>query len=260
MQPLQGLNAQGYRTINPYTQNQGFDTQFISKAIINTEDIREIVEKLNQKPFDENFTLVTFDDLNPGALLQLLNKVMMNIDPQQDVNLKYETPDKSTERITEFLRVMNYPSNFDQQFQNNLMQGDRKTIYPILYYLLKNLPDLRKRGYLAKFLVPINIPPEMLTDDDMKSLFQQYKDLQAEFQVNHQQLEEVQKNALSPADIQKEIKQLETEKDQLNVKINLFKSKNSAKPEFQTLLQATNLLRREQEEEAKLGEQYRVQR
>jgi len=259
MQPLQGLGPRGFQTMAPYSQNQGSEPQFISKAFISTEDIREIVEKLNQKPFDENFTLVTFDELSPAALLQLLNKVMTNIDPQQDVNLKYETQDKSIERITEFLGVMNYPSNFDQQFQNNVLQGDRKTIYPIFYYLLKNLPDLKKRAYLAKFLVPLNIPPEFLSDEDMKNLFQQNKDLQAEFQVNHQQLEEVQRNALVPGDIQKEIRQLEQEKDQLNVKINLFK-KNNTKPEFQTLLQATNLLRREQEEEAKLGEQYRVQR
>jgi len=64
---------------------------------------------------------------------------------------------------------------------------------------------LRKRAYLAKFLVPINIPPEMLTEDDMKNLYQQYKDLQAEFQVNHQQLEEVQKNALVMASYNKHI-------------------------------------------------------
>ena len=42
-------------------------------------------------------------------------------------------------------------------------------------------------------------------------------------------------------------------------KINLFKNKNTNKPEFQALLEATNLLRREQEEEAKLGEKLRMQ-
>jgi len=71
MQPLQGYNTQGYRTIGPYSQNQGSEPQFISKAIINTEDIREIVEKLNAKPFDENFTLVTFDELSPYSFLFL---------------------------------------------------------------------------------------------------------------------------------------------------------------------------------------------
>jgi intraflagellar transport protein 81 len=53
---------------------------------------------------------------------------------------------------------------------------------------------------------------------------------------------------------------LEQEKDQLNTRINMFKTKNSSKPEFKTLLEATNLLRREQEEEARLAEKYRTQR
>jgi intraflagellar transport protein 81 len=265
MQPVRGYDAQGHRTGPQFNPNQLYEGQgnygqseFVSRTIIGTEEIREIVAKLNAKPFDENFTLVKFDDLTPLELLELLNRVIVQIDSQQDINVKYEQ--QSVDKICDFLRVMNYPSNYDQQFQTNLMQGDKKTVHPILYYLLKNLPDLKKRAYLAKFLVPITVPPEFLTDDDMRNLFQEYKDLQAEFQVNHQQLEEVQKNALSPGDIQKEIKQLEQEKDQLNVKINLFKSKNSAKPEFQTLLQATNLLRREQEEEAKLAETYRIQR
>lgn len=110
----------------------------------------------------------------------------------------------------------------------------------------------------------------MMADDEMKNLFQEYKDLQAEFQVNHQQLEAAQKDSLvnnliifkfqSPNEINKEITQLEKEKEQLNNRINGFKTKNSSKPEFKTLLEATNLLRREQEEEARLTEKYRTQR
>jgi len=45
-------------------------------------------------------------------------------------------------------------------------------------------------------LVPLHVPEEMLADDEMKNLYQEYKDLQAEFQVNHQQLEAVQKDSL----------------------------------------------------------------
>jgi len=40
----------------------------------------------------------------------------------------------------------------------------------------------------------------------------------------------------------------------------MFKTKHGNKPEFKTLLEATNLLRREQEEEARLSEKYRTQR
>jgi intraflagellar transport protein 81 len=83
-----------------------------------------------------------------------------------------------------------------RQFQAGVVKGDRKVIYPVLYYLLQRLPELQKRAYLAKYLVPLHIPEEMLADEDMKNLFQEYKDSQAEFQVSHQQLEEVQKDAL----------------------------------------------------------------
>ena len=83
-----------------------------------------------------------------------------------------------------------------RQFQQGLLKGDRKIIYPILYYLLQRLPELQKRAYLAKYLVPIHIPEEMLADEEMKTLYQEYKDSQADFQVSHQQLEEVQKDAL----------------------------------------------------------------
>ncbi len=83
-----------------------------------------------------------------------------------------------------------------RQFQQALINGDKKTIHPILYFLLRGLPELQKRAYLAKFLVPLHIPEEMLADDEMKNLYQEYKDLQAEFQVNHQQLEAVQKDSL----------------------------------------------------------------
>jgi hypothetical protein len=53
------------------------------------------------------------------------------------------------------LRVLSYESDFGESWQNGLLNGDRKVIYPIYYFLLKNLNPLKKRAYLAKFLVPI---------------------------------------------------------------------------------------------------------
>lgn len=54
-----------------------------------------------------------------------------------------------------------------------------------------------------------------------------------------------------PTDLKKDITQLEQERDQLISKISLFKTKNSNKEEFQQLLEATSMLRKEQEVEAK---------
>ncbi len=61
---------------------------------------------------------------------------------------------------------------------------------------------------------------------------------------------------MNPADLKKEIQQLEGEKEQLLTKINLFKSK-SKQEDFQALLDATSKLRKEQEQDAKLNEKER---
>jgi hypothetical protein len=47
-------------------------------------------------------------------LLDLLNKVITTIDPSQEANKGIEDPAKTAERISEFLKIMNYPSNFEQ--------------------------------------------------------------------------------------------------------------------------------------------------
>jgi intraflagellar transport protein 81 len=51
--------------------------------------------------------------------------------------------------------------------------------------MLTRLPDLQRKAYTAKFLVPLAIPPEFLADDEMQATLQIYKDLQAEFQAVH---------------------------------------------------------------------------
>jgi len=71
------------------------------------------------------------------------------------------------------------------------VQGDRRVIYPIVYYLATRFQDCEKRAYLARFLVPFEIQEDLQGDQDIKTMHQQYKDLQAEFQVVHQQLENV---------------------------------------------------------------------
>jgi len=84
--------------------------------------------------------------------------------------------------------------------------------------------------------------------------------LQAEFQVTHQHYEVLKQDSMNPSDLKKEIQQLEQEKDQLSRKINTFKNKNVNKKDFQELLQATSLLRREQEDEARLSDKLREQK
>ena len=146
------------------------------------------------------------------------------------------------------------------EFQQSLVQGDKKTINPILYYILKNFEEISKRAYLANFLMSMDIPEDMMGDEELKKLVQMLKDNQAEFQVIHQQLEQAKKESMNPTELKKDLAQLEQEKEQLVIKINA-KSKIAVNNlEFQALLEATNLLRREQEEEARISEKIRTQK
>jgi intraflagellar transport protein 81 len=201
-----------------------------------------------------NLSLVEFDDLAPLELLELLNKLLGHLDSQHSaVDIQRETQDKTQERICGFLKVLGYPSDFNPNFQRDVVHGEKRTVQHLLFWLVSKLPELQRRAYTAKFLVPLEIPDEFLADEEMRETYQAYKDLQAEFQATHQNVDQIRAESMNPGELKKEIGQLEQEKEQLLTKINLFKNKSN-KADFQALLEATSKLRKEQEQDAKLNE------
>lgn len=55
-------------------------------------------------------------------------------------------------------------------FRLGLVQGDKAVVYPILHWLLQRVPDLKKRAYLAGFLMKFDIPLEILQDDEVQRM------------------------------------------------------------------------------------------
>mmetsp|Transcript_33449 Transcript_33449/g.30447 ORF Transcript_33449/g.30447 Transcript_33449/m.30447 type:complete len:104 (+) Transcript_33449:28-339(+) len=100
-------NYQGGNYQQGFNPNETYDQQgphkkkdLAAKQHVGTEEIREIVEKLNSNPFNENFTLVTFDELNSMELMELLNKIIAKLDESyQSQNLRKEEVAKAGERI-----------------------------------------------------------------------------------------------------------------------------------------------------------------
>jgi intraflagellar transport protein 81 len=158
--------------------------------------------------------------------------------------------------MTELLKVLEYPIEMDIQFQRALVTGDRRTIYPVLYYILSQLDKHKKRAYLANYLVSVDVPSHYLVGDEINGVYQKYKELQAEFQATIKNVDQLRTESASPKELQKKIGQLEQEKEQLVAKISILKKKNADKPEFQDLIQATSCLRKEQEEGSRLYEKY----
>lgn len=142
----------------------------IQKKNIQSEDIKEIVLLLNEPPFKENITLVGLDEMNTFDLGDLVFKIFKYLDSDININAKQTQPQEIIFQVTEFLKVLSYECEFTQDWENGLLNGDRKVIYPIYFFLLKNLNALKKRAYLAKFLVPLDIPVEFAGDPELKKL------------------------------------------------------------------------------------------
>ena len=75
--------------------------------------------------------------------------------------------------ISIWIYKINVFKNNRDAFRQGLVQGEKLVVYPILEWLFQNITDLKKRAYLAKYLVKVEIPVEMLGDGDIAALYEQ---------------------------------------------------------------------------------------
>ncbi len=142
----------------------------------------------------------------------------------------------------------------DMPFKTALVQGDRRVMYPVLYFLLSQYPKHKKRAYLSNYLMGMEVPSHYLVDEEMNGCYQKFKELQAEFQATIQHVDQQRGESVSPKEMQQKITQLEQEKEQLVAKTDALKKKTAGKQDFQDLVEATSQMRKEQEEGSKLYE------
>jgi intraflagellar transport protein 81 len=222
--------------------------------------LKEIVDRLNAEPFSCGLSLVGFDEMEPYELMDTLKKVLTYLDSKHDVDLREEKPEAMYQRIAEFLHILGYLCPFDTEFQQGLISGDKNTVHPILFWLLSNLEPLKKRAYLAKFCMNLEVPEEFLREEKVFEVYQQYKEYQSQFKATHAHVEQERQGRLNPEDLQREVAQLDSEREQLAQKIQHLRQKSEKDEGLQQLLQVTSMLRKEQEEEARLHEKLAEQR
>lgn len=122
------------------------------------------------------------------------------------------------------------------------------------------MEPLKKRAYLAKFCMNLEVPEEFLREEKVHEAFRQYKELQSQFKATHAHLEKERQGRMNPTELQREVAQLDAEREQLQQKIQHLRGKTEKDEGFQILLKETSLLRKEQEEEARLAEKLAEQR
>ncbi|CAH2295863.1 intraflagellar transport 81 homolog isoform X1 [Pelobates cultripes] len=224
-----------------------------------SDQLKFIVEKLNKDPFKKNYNLITFDSLEPMQLLQVLNDVLAEIDPKHSVDIRDEMPDQTVKRMLNILGILKYKPQANtgdmSTFRQGLAVGSKPVIHPVLYWLLQKTNELKKRAYLARFLVRLEVPTEFLQDDTMAETNKQYEELMENFKILHKECEQLKSSGLSTSEIRRDISAMEEEKDQLTKRVERLKKRVDTVQNHQRMLEIARQLRLEKEREEYLSQQ-----
>ena len=183
------------------------------------EKIQLIVHKLNGPPFNKDLqTMTDFDAKTSLELLDLISEIVVAIDPEHEAIFK-EATELRVQRIIGFLAIMKFhiPEGQMEDFESLMTNGDKEILQTIMHWCLAKFEHHKKRAYLAKYLMPVEVPADFLDDDLIVELSERVKELQADFKEVHKQADQARSSGAKPAEIKAEINQLESEKTQLQV-------------------------------------------
>ena len=194
----------------------------------------------------------------------MLEKILKTIDTKAEGLLSNDT-EETRAQICDLLSILAFPDSNDEEFISALYNSDKHQIQRLIYYCLKNFEDLKERAYLGAFLTSIDVPGEFMMDDEMLRLDRELKELQMVFQQEHQELVQLKASVPQTQNLNKDIKQLEIEREQLKLRIAAFQQKAESGDAATTklikeLLNGTRMLRKEQEEENSLIDKLREQK
>ncbi|XP_034027169.1 intraflagellar transport protein 81 homolog [Thalassophryne amazonica] len=228
-----------------------------------SEQLKFIVEQLNRDPFKKNLNLITFDSLKPMQLLQTLNDVLFEIDSKQPIDIREEAVEQTVKRLCAMLGMLKYkpPGSLSDvsTFRQGLVMGSKPVIHPILYWLLQRVPELKKRAYLARFLVKLEIPQDFLQDDVVNDSYQQYEEMVEIFKTYHKECEQMRTAGFSTAEIRRDISTMEEEKVQLTKRVERLRKKVETVSVYQPMLEQARQLRMEKDREESLIHQKQQQ-
>jgi len=143
-----------------------------------TMEAREMVTKLQSKPFNYVTSLSHFDEKRGEELLQLVGQVLAQLFPEHAGDTKRETVKQTADRVLDFLRITKYHHGMDEQrFEAAVLEGRPK----VLPWATASAEKLKKQAFVAYNLAQVHMPTEHLQDKEIVQLHQQTQELQREF-------------------------------------------------------------------------------
>ncbi|XP_051277960.1 intraflagellar transport protein 81 homolog isoform X2 [Dicentrarchus labrax] len=173
-------------------------------------------------------------------------------------------PEQTIKRMCALLGMLKYkpPGNLSDvsSFRQGLVAGSKPVVHPILHWLLQRVPELKKRAYLARFLVKLEVPAEFLQEDVINDTYHQYEELVEGFKTYHKECEQLRTSGFSTAEIRRDISAMEEEKDQLIKRVERLKKRVESVSNHQRMLEQARQLRVEKEREEALTHQKQEQK
>ncbi|OWK15207.1 hypothetical protein Celaphus_00000337, partial [Cervus elaphus hippelaphus] len=182
----------------------------------------------------------------------------------QVVDIREEMPEQTAKRMLSLLGILKYkpPGNATDMstFRQGLVIGSKPVLYPVLHWLLQRTNELKKRAYLARFLIKLEVPSEFLQDETVADTNKQYEDLMEAFKTLHKECEQLKTSGFSTAEIRRDISAMEEEKDQLIKRVERLKKRVETVQNHQRMLKIARQLRVEKEREEFLAQQKQEQK
>ena len=160
------------------------------------------------------------------------------------------------------LRILKYkpPLQLTEVFRQGLVEGDKQVIYPVLEWILNNITELKQRAYLARYLVKLEIPPEISADQDVAEIYEQYEDLIDQFKTVHKECDAIKNSGYSTSELRKDIEEMEREKEIVQKRIERMQRKVEGMPNLDVMLEVAKKLRQEKERNREIKSQKQDQR
>ncbi|CDW52155.1 hypothetical protein TTRE_0000041401 [Trichuris trichiura] len=149
-------------------------------------------------------------------------------------------------RLLQGLAVVRYKpllSNEATELRRSIVRGDKAAIFDALEWLLRPDSEAEKRLYLAKFLVPVQVPPEFLQDIEIEQLCRQCDQLMDEFKEVHREYERTRQLAEAGGSVHQDIEAMESERDVISRRVNRLKMQAELAPNSNEMFEACRQLR-----------------
>ncbi|XP_053670813.1 intraflagellar transport protein 81 homolog [Anopheles nili] len=223
-----------------------------------TEDLKLIVIELN-KLLETDYNLISFDSLSPESLLQVLVDVFHAFGAIERTDVRESDPEDTNGLVMEALRKIQYRPAEDIEdpgaFRRGMVRGEKKLIHPILRWVFENRDRVKKTAYLAKFLIPLDLPPEAMAMPELGSLWAQYLQTMNDFKDAHRAHEQSVHEGTQTRELRNDISAIETEIENVKKRIERTQARLDKVPQQELLLEAANSLRIEKERQKELLQQ-----